>query len=468
MPNDSPAVILYDTRGNQIAIKDGYSITVDTRGIPAVGQDDVSGEARILASNPDGYLRISAPTLETSVSSIDGKDFATETTLASIKDTDGVKKITDPLPAGGNEIGAVAQGTKAAAADGWPVVLYDASGNPIAITLDGGIYRLESFAKLRNASGTNINPSTEEKQDDAITQLTTIDAVLDSIKDTDGIKKITDELPAGTQEIGYVGQGTKASGTGAWPIALYDHLGNQLVLADGYTVEAFTRGLPVMSENESGAVAFLQSDLDGYLFNSTRLIGVENKIQIVDPISADAATVIQDGSAYRLQVEATTGEPATTNLVREFLENGGSNSLIVNGSGTPVAFTFSAHATNDYVLSQLRFVMSADSIGLTNTSFGKGSSLSNGILISATVNNGDALTLGNIQRNVGFAQFSSFDLFQAGIDELLIATIAFGGRTLLVGGSGDVITVTIRDNLSSASLGLEYFTASITALEEEN
>jgi len=42
------------------------------------------------------------------------KDFATQTTLAAalteltaIKDTDGIKKITDPLPAGTNEIGEV-------------------------------------------------------------------------------------------------------------------------------------------------------------------------------------------------------------------------------------------------------------------------------------------------------------------------------------------------------------------------
>jgi len=34
-------------------------------------------------------------------------DFATETTLDAIKDTDGIKKITDPLPAGTNEIGKV-------------------------------------------------------------------------------------------------------------------------------------------------------------------------------------------------------------------------------------------------------------------------------------------------------------------------------------------------------------------------
>lgn len=43
----------------------------------------------------------------TSLATIAAKDFSTETTLASIKDTSGIKKITDALPAGDNNIGNV-------------------------------------------------------------------------------------------------------------------------------------------------------------------------------------------------------------------------------------------------------------------------------------------------------------------------------------------------------------------------
>lgn len=127
---------------------------------------------------------------------------ATEATLASIKDTDGVKKITDQLPAGTNEIGKVAQGTKAAAADAWPTVLYDSSGNAIKVTQDGSDYKYEFIGKLRNVAGTIFNPATEETLVAADTKLGTIDGVLDSIKDTDGIKKITDALPVGDNIIG--------------------------------------------------------------------------------------------------------------------------------------------------------------------------------------------------------------------------------------------------------------------------
>lgn len=71
-----------------------------------------------------------------------------KTILTAIRDTAGVKKITDALPAGGNEVGKVAQGTKAAATDAWPQVLYDAAGNPVNVFLDGTTRRLSVDAKV--------------------------------------------------------------------------------------------------------------------------------------------------------------------------------------------------------------------------------------------------------------------------------------------------------------------------------
>lgn len=81
-------------------------------------------------------------------------------------------------------------------------VLYDENGNPVAVTIDGSIYRLETYSKIKNASGTVVNPSTED--------------TLASIKDTDGVKKITDALPEGLNVIGRVipsnGEGHPAVG----------------------------------------------------------------------------------------------------------------------------------------------------------------------------------------------------------------------------------------------------------------
>jgi hypothetical protein len=93
-------------------------------------------------------------------------------------------------------------------------LLVDEDGNIVGVTLDGGVYRLEGIQKVRNASGTLVNPATQE--------------TLESIKDTDGIKKITEALPAGTNELGKVAQGTKATLSEAWPTVPTDADGNEL------------------------------------------------------------------------------------------------------------------------------------------------------------------------------------------------------------------------------------------------
>lgn len=77
-----------------------------------------------------------------------GHGLALEATQASIKDTDGIKKITDELPAGTQEIGAVKQGTKAAGSGAWPTTLYDADGNAVTITDDAGVRRVEILGKV--------------------------------------------------------------------------------------------------------------------------------------------------------------------------------------------------------------------------------------------------------------------------------------------------------------------------------
>ena len=66
------------------------------------------------------------------------------------------------------------------------VVLTDDLGNVIAVLNDGGVYRLRTETKLATGHGL----ATE--------------ATLASIKDTDGIKKITDQLPVGANLLGKV------------------------------------------------------------------------------------------------------------------------------------------------------------------------------------------------------------------------------------------------------------------------
>lgn len=60
MSADSPVVILFDTDGNEVTLADGYSITVDTRGIPAIGKKYTDDTATFLRLDSDGYLQINS------------------------------------------------------------------------------------------------------------------------------------------------------------------------------------------------------------------------------------------------------------------------------------------------------------------------------------------------------------------------------------------------------------------------
>ena len=127
--SDSPAAILYDNQGNPVGVVlDDTIYRLQT-------------EAKLAA----------------------GHGLALEETLLSVKDTDGIKKITDPVK----------------------VVLYDEDDNPVGFVLDGAIYRVQTETKLAAGHGLALDASVGE-----------VKTVLESIKDTDGVKKITDPVGA--------------------------------------------------------------------------------------------------------------------------------------------------------------------------------------------------------------------------------------------------------------------------------
>lgn len=98
------------------------------------------------------------------------------TILTAIKNTDGIKKIVDALPAGTNNIGDV---------------------DVLSSALPTGA-STEATLLLIKAKTDNI-PSDPAREGGKLTSLETI---LTAIKNTDGIKKIVDALPAGDNVIG--------------------------------------------------------------------------------------------------------------------------------------------------------------------------------------------------------------------------------------------------------------------------
>jgi len=133
----------------------------------------------------------------------------------------------------------------------------------------------------------------------------------------------------------------------------------------------------------------------------------------------------------------------------------------VNGSSTPVVFSFDADATDDIQLLSLRFVIAlGGSFDFDGDTFGEGGgALSNGVTIEVVANGGDFnATVTTFYTNEDFARLLDFQPF-ADIDAVITASLPFGGNMVLEGGTSDKVTVTIRDNVALGSRGIDYFTA---------
>jgi hypothetical protein len=162
----------------------------------------------------------------------------------------------------------------------------------------------------------------------------------------------------------------------------------------------------------------------------------------------------------------TVGVAASAGSLTEYLTDDGTptgaHDMVVNGNGTPVVYTFNAHATLDIQLTGLRLVFSATSLNFDGASFGKGGELGTGIEIDIDADDGTFIDqLAVLTLNEDFFRLLQFDISRASADGVMAATLPFGGRVLLVGGTTDKITVTINDNLTNGALGVSYLTSTL-------
>jgi len=317
------------------------------------------------------------------------------------------------------------------------VILYDANSNPVTIINDSGTYRVSGVTKVLSAAGSQVNPATEDTLATRATEATlstadgrlaTIDAVLDSIKDVDGIKKITDQLPAGTNEIGAVAQGTKASAVNAWPEYLVDSSGN------------------VVGVVLDGAVYRLQTD--------SKVAKGSSALGHLEALDVSTGVVRLKTSLYS-QAGEPVSLPSTSASVRnECVLNGTNPSLLVDGSTTPVVFTYDADPSHDISLQEIRFTVAANSVTFGSDAFGsRAGPLSNGLLLESTTSEG-TFTVTTLYQNEDFVNFSSPGGFSWVVSskDLMTSAYLIGGGLVLRAGTSDKVSVTVRDNLSSAGI----------------
>lgn len=187
-----------------------------------------------------------------------------------------------------------------------------------------------------------------------------------------------------------------------------------------------------------------------------------------------------DANVKRVQVETAfkpgevlsviPGAAPLNQQVTDLLKSSGSGDMVVNGSGTPVVFTFMADATDDLVLVELRVVFTASAI-LWGGDFGKGGGLlTNGILIEAfTDDNVTPVTLINLRQNEDLLRFATQQALTefGGLKDVVSVSYAFNGTEKLIGASAtDKIQVTVRDNLGIGSRGIDYLTMTLHAHKE--
>lgn len=329
-----------------------------------------------------------------------------DTVLTAIRDTAGIKKITDQLPAGTNEIGKVAQGTKAVASAAWPFYMVDGSGNVIGVVLDGSIYRFQTEAQLQTkAKGTTPAGSPTSVAIDANTQAqhVTIRGNSQGVPDCD--------------------------------VRIIDASGHVVGLVLDDTIYRFQTDGKIAKETTGGALVHL-----------------------------DAVPTVTGRGRLKATLYTADGDPiafpsSSRSIKNEFVKNGGSDSLLVNGSVTPQVFEYLADDTYDISLQEIKFTVVANGITFGSNYFGSTAGpLTNGLLIEV-VTGGSTVTLYNLLTNESFVNFASPGGFEWVVSskDLMSSGYLIGGGLKLVHGAIDKVKVTVRDNLSAAGVYLKCY-----------
>jgi hypothetical protein len=291
-------------------------------------------------------------------------------------------------------------------------ILYDASGNPIGVVSDGVVYRVQAEAQLQTkAKGGTAAAFPTSVPIDADRQALSVALVKDPAKPNDpGVD-----------------------------VRVVDNSGNPVgIVLDG-TLYRFQTDAKV-ARGASGLVHLDAIDTDP---EHGRL-----KATLYTP----------EGESVALGAVASSATAIRNDFVRDGSGPPGSPSLLVDGSVTPVEFTYDAHPTQDISLQEVKFVMASNSITFGTDYFGATSGpLPNGVLVEVTAG-GVTGTVALLQQNEDFVNFASPGGFEWVVSskDLLASTWLVGGGLKLAAGSADQVKITVQDDIDSAGV---YFRA---------
>jgi len=392
---------------------DGYVKVSSTIFDPLPSGNNILGKIGIDPLNTGGLA------LETTLLSIDGKDFATQTTLY-----DSYNKL-------------ISLNNKDFATE---TTLASLESKDFAT--QSTLY--DSYNKLISIN--NKDFATEATLHDAY-------EIVTSIKDTDGIKRINDPLPIGDNIIGRtkITDGTdifEISSGGQGRVVLYDDVNNLPLAHPTGGVITNRRGILTMAR----LVKDTGPDSYGYFLHVKNDVDVSSQKRLL--VEAD----IKPGASI-----SVTTQTASAESISVFLENATyQENMVVNGSSTPVSYRYNAVVGHNVILSSLRLVISANSFNFNGASFGKGGgALTNGVNINIVTNDGTVnKTLSTLRLNEDFWRLLDFNVDRSGTS-VMAASAQFGSGLKLIAGSSDYVEVIINDDITSGSRDIFYFTATL-------
>lgn len=151
-------------------------------------------------------------------------------------------------------------------------------------------------------------------------------------------------------------------------------------------------------------------------------------------------------------------------FVLEFLLNGSSDDMLVDGSVTPVSFEKGPTVTNEvWSIRELLMTFTADDFEFDGASFGSLSALTNGILVNI-VKASVSTNVFTVVQNEDFLRVPGRTplVNNTGPKDVLGAALSFQGLVLNQA-DGDVVRMIIQDNLTSVKL--KYLTATLFAVK---
>lgn len=434
-----------------------------------------------------GQLDITLTTLRDHLRGTGGKTLTDlETTLDAIKDTDGVKKITDELPAGTQEIGAVKQGTKAAAANAWPMTLQSRA--------DGDDVVMDEGAALGAARPGIVVQHRDIDGNASIPQASSLDTGNSSVA----------QLASG---VSFVGAGVDCLGYSALAITIHSDKdsaedgmkfefsmdGSNWDDSYGFNLEAdssqtrrfqfpvsaryfrvrYTNGTELTTQFRVQTILHRQNILTS-IHRVENVVKEDRSAQLVKSvlIAQREGAIVQD--FYPIYADISGNLKVTTigtdipsdpsALVLNFLENGGSENMLVDGSITPVAFT-SGPTTTDEVWSvrELLLTFSADDFTFDGVSFGPNSALIDGFAVEV-IKDSVTTEVFRVYQNEDFLRLPGRTplVNNTGPKDILGAALSFQGMVLNQATS-DVLQIRINDDLTSTKF--KYLTATLFAVK---